>query len=142
MIYIKEQKGFRMVLGIIFSRLFIFKNASFPIILQSLSISLFFTQIKFNKYISNIITFLGPFTFGVYLIHENPIIRRNIIRNIFNEVSKDISCNEVIILTFLKSLKIYLISINIDILRDFFFINCRIRKFSIYLETIFIKSFK
>ena len=40
-------------------------------IVQSISITLFLLQIKFNKYLTKIITFLGPLAFGIYLIHNN-----------------------------------------------------------------------
>ena len=139
---IGELKGLKMVLSTILSRLFFFSRSSFPIILQSISIALFFTQIKFNKYLSNIITFFGPIIFGVYLIHDNKIIRYNIIKNIFNEVSNDISCNKVIILVFLKAIKIYVLSIIIEIIRHYIFILCRIKKFCINLEVILIRLFK
>ena len=142
LVNIDEQKGFKMVLSRIFSRLFVFSRSSFTIILQTLSIALSFTQIKFNKYISKVISFFGPMIFGVYLIHDNKIIRYNIINNIFNEVSKDTSCNKVIFLLFLKAIKIYVISIIIEIIRHYIFILCRIKKFCIYLEVIIIKLFK
>ena len=39
--------------------------------------------IKYNKYLAKIISFIGPLTFGVYLIHEHTLIRAHIIRNLF-----------------------------------------------------------
>ena len=80
--------------------------------------------------------------FGVYLIHDNKIIRYNIINNIFKEVSKNTSSNKVIFLLFLKAIKIYVLSIIIEIIRHYIFILCRIKKFCIYLEVIIIKLFK
>ena len=54
-----------------FKKLFIKRISALPMILQSISLTLFLTNIKYNKYISKIITFFSPLTFGVYLIHDN-----------------------------------------------------------------------
>jgi len=40
--------------------------------------TLLLTQINYNKYLSKITTFFGPLTFGVYLIHTDRIILKNI----------------------------------------------------------------
>ena len=37
--------------------------SSLPMILKSISALLFLTQIKYNKYLAKIITFIGPLTF-------------------------------------------------------------------------------
>jgi hypothetical protein len=41
-----------------------------PMIIQTFTIIIFITQLNINKYISKVITFIGPLTFDVYLIHE------------------------------------------------------------------------
>ena len=46
---------------------------------QSISISLFLLQINYNKYIGKFISFCGPLTFGVYLIHINILFAKNIL---------------------------------------------------------------
>jgi hypothetical protein len=43
---------------------------------------LFLTNIGYNKYIAKIISFIGPLTFAVYLIHDSRIVRAAIIRNV------------------------------------------------------------
>ena len=56
-----------------------------PAILQIFTITIFISRIKINGYISKIITFIGPLTFDIYLIHENRYIRYSFIRNIFKK---------------------------------------------------------
>ena len=49
-------------------------------ILQTLSIVIIISLIKFNQFISKIIAFVGPLIFDVYLIHENHYIRNFIFK--------------------------------------------------------------
>ena len=104
-------------------------------ITQSIVVSLFFLQIYYNKNIAKIISFLGPLVFGVYLIHTHPIIKYNLLRNIFNNEPNNISLNSTIILILFKSLKMFIICIFIDYLRNQLFLICKIRKLCIFLET-------
>lgn len=46
-------------------------------IAQSITVCLFFLQIHFNKHIGKIICFLGPLSFGIYLIHIHPLMNYN-----------------------------------------------------------------
>ena len=108
-------------------------------ILQSISVLLFFTQIKYNKYLAKIIIFIGPLTFGVYLIHEHPLIRSHIIRNLFSKDSNNLSLNSVVKLILLRDLKILTISACIDYLRHLLFTLLRIRKICIFIEKIYFK---
>ena len=39
-------------------------------IVQSISVTLFFLQLKYNKYLSKIIIFLGQRAIGIYLFHS------------------------------------------------------------------------
>ena len=100
-------------------------------ILQSISIILFITTIKYNKYIAKIITFFGPLTYGVYLIHDNNIIRAKYIINIFNNYSKDLPLSNVKKIIYLKALKIFVICALIDYLRNLIFRICYIKKICI-----------
>ena len=60
------------------------ENYDSPIkVMQSISITLFFLQIKFNKYLSKIISFFGQLSFGIYLIHINRIVKLNFLRKVF-----------------------------------------------------------
>ena len=101
---------------------------------QSLSLSLFFLQINFNKYISKIICFLGPLTFGIYLIHNNYLFVINILKHSFDNEPDNICMILVIILVLFKALKIFIICVVIDYLRNLLFLALRIRKICIYIE--------
>ena len=108
-------------------------------ILQSISILLFLTQIKYNKHLDKIITFIGPLTFGVYIIHEHTLIRALFIKNLFNKDSSNLPLYSVINLILLRALKIFTISAFIDYLRHILFTLLRIRKICIFIEKIIFK---
>ena len=46
---------------------------------QAILITLFFLKLKYNEFLSKFITFFGPLTFGVYLIHVNIVVIKLII---------------------------------------------------------------
>jgi len=74
-----NSKGYFTMKAIkILKQLFVLRINSVPMILQSISLTLLLTQINYNKYLSKITTFFGPLTFGVYLIHTDRIILKNI----------------------------------------------------------------
>jgi len=75
---------------------FCYENSAFPMILQSIALILLITNISYNKYIAKIITFIGPLTFGVYLIHDHTIIRAKFIGNLLNNYSSNLPFNKVI----------------------------------------------
>ena len=110
-------------------------------VVQSISISLIFLQINYNKYISKIICFLGPLAFGIYLIHNNFLVKQNILKHSFENEPKDISLNKVIILILFKALKIFIFCIIIDYFRHLLFILFKIRKICIMIEKLLRKIF-
>ena len=111
----------------------------FIIILQSISVLLFLTQIKYNKFLGKIISFIGPLTFGVYLIHEHSLIRVFFIRNLFAKDSYNLHLHSIIKLILLRALKIFAICACIDYLRHILFTFLRIRKICIFIEKIIFK---
>jgi len=130
-------KGYyKTKLMICLKQIFVEKNSSVPILLQSISVLLFLTQIKYNKHLAKIISFIGPLTFGVYLFHDHTIIRALFLRNIFKNDSNNLPLHSVIKLILLRSLKIFAISACIDYLRHILFIFLRIRKLCIFIEKI------
>ena len=122
-------------------QIFSLRINSFPMILQSISLTLFFSQIKFNKYIGKIITFLGPLTFGVYLIHENEYVRKNIIGNLFSNDSVNLPLKAVIFLLIYRSFLVFLICSIMDFFRHIIFMLFKIKKICIYLEKKLKKLF-
>ena len=109
-------------------------------IMQSISMTLFFLQIKYNKYLSKIISFFGPLTFGIYLIHNNKLINSQIVSKIFMNEPINLSLKSTIILFLVKGLKIFFICIFIDYLRNLIFVFLRIKKICILFEKRIIKK--
>ena len=102
-------------------------------------ITLFFLQIKYNKYLSKAITFCGPLTFGVYLIHYNSNVIYNYLGKILNQESYNLTSNEAIKMLILKSLKLFIVCIAIEYLRHLLFSILKIRNICIYIEKIAFK---
>ena len=125
-----------------FKQLFILKINSIPMILQSLSIILFVMNINYNKYISAIICFFGPLTFGIYLIHEHELIRDRFIKNLFSKDSNQLKKILVIKLVFIRSIYIFFICSFIDYLRYIIFqYLLRIKKICIFIEKNILKLY-
>ena len=120
--------------------IFVPRINSLPMILQSISLILFLTNINYNKYIAKIFTFIGPLTFGIYLIHENIIIRRIIIWNILNNYPRNIPVKIVIKIIIIKTFIIFGLCAIIEYIRDILFKICQIRKICILIEKFIIKS--
>lgn len=112
---------------------------SFPMVFQAFLIIFFVAQIKFDKYISKIITFIGPLTFDVYLIHENEYIRSNIIRKSFNNDSKDLNLSIILLIIVKKAIIIFNICIFIAYLRSIIFKIIKIKNISQNFEIIITK---
>ena len=135
----KLNRYYKTLLMTYLKQIFIQRISSVPMILQSNSILLFLTQIKYNKYLAKIITFIGPLTFGVYLIHEHSLIRGIFIRNLFLKDSNNLPLHSVVNLILLRALKIFIISACIDYLRYILFTLLKIRKICIFIEKIIFK---
>ena len=116
--------------------IFIMRINAFPMILQSISVILLVTNINYNKFIANIITFIGPLTFGIYLIHENKIIRGKIMKNILNKYSTNIPFYMVISIIFKLSLEIFIGCAIIDYFRNILFQILQIRRICIFTEKL------
>ena len=108
---------------------------SFSMILQSISLTLFITtQINYSKIFEKIITFIGPLTFGVYLIHEHKFIRAYIITFLFKKIPIKLSLKVIIFLVLIKGILIFFICIIIDYLRNLIFYYLKVKKFCVFLE--------
>ena len=107
---------------------------SFLKIAQSSASCLFFLQIKYKEKITKIICFLGPLVFGIYLIHNHPLVIENILRHIFDKAQKNLKIQSIIIVLLLKSIKIFVFCIIIDYLRFLLFNYLKIKKISLFFE--------
>ena len=109
-------------------------------LIQSLSITLFLLQIQYNKYIAKIITFIGPLTFSIYIIHMNKIFRENIINSsLFQKDRNNLELHSIIILILMKSIKIFVFCCIIDYIRNLIFKIFQIRKICIFIENLLWK---
>jgi hypothetical protein len=106
---------------------------------QAIFITSFFLQLKYNEYLSKFITFFGPLTFGVYLIHFNRIVRKNYLSKLLNGESYNLEFNEVIKMLILKSLKLFLECIIIEYFRNLLFTILKIRKICMSIEYLAFK---
>ena len=115
---------------------------SVPMISQAFSIIFFSMQLKYNKYIAKLISFIGPLTFGIYLIHENQFIRDIFIKTLFIKDSMKLSCKSVVKLALIRASKIFVICFMIDYVRHLLFCLLRIRKLCIFIEKSIYKIFE
>jgi len=134
-----ENKFYKRKIMIFLKQILTERYDSILKVIQSICICLFFLQINYNKYIKKIICFSGPLVFGIYLIHNNHLVKRNIIKYSFDNEPENISLYSAIALILLKSLKIFVFCIIIDYFRNLLFIFLRIRKICIILESILKK---
>ena len=125
---------YKMKIVILLKQLFGMRISSIPMIFQTFSITLFFIQIKYNKYLTKVITFFGPLTFGIYLIHNHNLIKHNIIGNLFKNESTNLSLNIIIKLMILRALIIFGICIIIEYIRYLIFKFCKIKNICIFIE--------
>ena len=121
------------------AKLFKVRINTFPTIIQVFSITIFIAQIKFNKFISKIITFIGPLTFDVYLIHENRSIRKNYIIKYFNELSINLKLRDIYLIIFKKTFIIFITCIIIAFIRNFIFKILKVKIICYKFESITTK---
>ena len=119
-----------------FKQIFTQRINSFAMISQGISLILLFSQIKYNKYLSKIISFFGPLTFGIYLIHNHRYIIELEFPNIFKKYSTKIPWKTLLNIVLLKGLKIFSVCIIIDYFRFLLFKLLRIRSICIFIEKI------
>lgn len=100
---------------------FLYNYYSITMLIRAISLFIFFLKIEIsNKYLAQAISFISPATFGIYLIHENPNIRK-FLWNIFTvPIFKLPSWLLILYVLFIPVLLFILFGI-IDKLRDFIF---------------------
>ncbi len=91
---------------------------SLPILMAAISLLLFFSAIEIKEY--SLITFFTPTTFGVYLIHNHPLIARQIMPRLFGEY---INCSipVTIIVYVAGTITIFTVAALIDRIRGYLF---------------------
>ena len=127
---------FKDRLIILLKNIFVTRINAFPIILQSITLMLLITNISYNKYIAKFITFIGPLTFGIYLIHDNLVIKRKIMKRLLDNYSSDLPVHKVIEIILITSLKIFAKCAIIDYLRNILFRIFQIRRICMIIEKL------
>lgn len=112
---------------------------SLSMLLQVISITIFISNIKFNRILSCMITFIGPLTFDVYLIHENPYIRSIFINTIFKSEKPYFKLKDIYALIAKKCFFIFIISIFIAYIRNIIFTFLKIKKLCSFFEFLITK---
>ena len=107
--------------------------------IQAILITLFFLQLKYNDYLSKLITFFGPLIFGVYLIHINANVTNIYLRKILIKESDNLTASEVLEMLIFKCIKFFFECIIIEYFRHLLFTLFKIRKICIYIEKIAFK---
>ena len=112
---------------------------SFPMILQALTITIMIATINFNKYLERFITFIGPLTFDVYLIHDNTYVRNAYIAKSFNDYPININISFLFFLIIFKAISIFFICIFFAYIRNRIFKILKIKNLCIKLDIITTK---
>lgn len=121
-----------LIYFILFMFFLIFKNKYFSpdlfysynfifVLFASVFLFLYFLNINIkNKIITKIILFVAPLTFGVYLIHENPLVRTKL-WDFISKVFVGCSNKKILIYAILISLIIFAFCVLIDLIRSILF---------------------
>jgi hypothetical protein len=136
-----RNKKYHEALVSILSRILTKRFDSFLKIAQSITTCLLFLQIEYNSVLSKIICSIGPLSFAVYLIHDHPLVRGNVIIHIFENDKNYYSLNLTLFHILLKSLKMFIFCIIIDYFRNLIFILFRVRKMCIIFAESITKLF-
>ena len=110
-------------------------------IVQSITITLFCLQINYHKLLAKIICFEGPLIFGIYLIHNNYLVKHNILIHSFDNTPENISLNSATIMILMQALKIFIICLIIEYFRNLIFKILKIKNLCIKLEIKMNKIF-
>jgi hypothetical protein len=112
---------------------YLIKYTSPTILLCAVFLLLFFKDIKYNKLAIRFIRFFAPLSFGVYLLHEEPLIRDNFIREKFYWYA-EFNPIVLIIAVVLTAIAVWLIGSFADRIRLLIFDILKIRKICIWIE--------
>ena len=110
-------------------------------VLMSISFIMIFSNMNFKKklYIK-FISFFGPLTFGIYLIHGHYLVMRFIIKNNFLWILKYKNFLIIFLLEIFSSFGIFLFCSLIDFIRDKIFKIFKIKKLCIIIENFIEKT--
>lgn len=93
------------------------------LVIASIALFVLFTTIKIKASWQKIVCKLSACTFGVYLIHDNPLIRNNLMKDRFATYAI-LSAGKMILLVFLTVLLIFVVCAVIEMGREWLFKVC------------------
>ncbi len=97
------------------------------VLLAAIALLLFFANMNLNKYVIKMVSFFAPLTFGVYLVHEEPLVREYVISGRF-EVYGSFNPILMIFCVFGTAIVIWLVCSLIDYVRAYLFRICKIKE--------------
>lgn len=107
-------------MGVHFDNEILLRYNSPTMLLAAISLLLFTANIKMSSKIGKMIFKISGTTFGIYLIHDNPLIRENLLLNRFTQISKMPILGMVAVILII-SVAIFVICFFIDSFRLKFF---------------------
>lgn len=114
------------------------KYISFTILFIAIGLLLIFSNLRINnKYLKRFIKRLAPATFGVYLIHEQPVIRKVFITNTFKFITT-YEWYKIILIVLSSAFIIYMFCSYLEMIRIFIFKKLKIQT----LENIIFEKIK
>ena len=108
-------------------------------VIISICFIIMFSKLNVKSNISQkIISFFGPLTFGIYLLHNHVLVRNNIIERKYFWIL-EYSSFKLLSVEMLESLKIFIICSFIDYIRFLLFKLLRIKQICIFISNLLIK---
>lgn len=107
---------------------------SVTVVLASVALVVLFSKVKAGKWSTKVISFFAALTFGVYLIHEMPLVRNMFLKNKLVEIaSLDAWLMAVIIVAIVIS--IFLVCAGVEYIRGLLFKVLKIKQLLQFIET-------
>lgn len=120
------------------SRLFV-NYLSPTILLAAISLLLLFSKIEVKGIVKKIVLILSPATFGVYLIHTQPLVWKYIWTNLFHSYIS-FSPLKLAIMVVITAAVVYVLLSIIDMMRNKIFNLLKVRENVIKIENCFIET--
>lgn len=94
--------------------------------IASVALVILFSRLSFRPLVDKVICILSPCSFSVYLIHDNPLVRNNII--CLFEKYVGLSAMQIFLCVLGSAVAIYIFCFIVDMWRELIFKVCKINK--------------
>lgn len=109
------------------------------VLLSAIALLLLFSNICLNKTVTRIVSFFAPLTFGVYLIHEEPLVRQYLVAQRF-AIYGELSPVFTVFCVLGTAVGIWLLCSLMDFVRAYLFKLLRIKEICNRIEQVLIKK--